>query len=328
MPRACPVASSRLQLPESKIQNHQMPRARPVEASRLLLPSMYEPVPPRPAPALTLDRQKIEAFDHLFSEAPRLGPAAFIDYNLAYPKHEFLRYLVERKQILLHGTSYPDLKVLLPMRGSTDARAVMNGKSIFASADGILPIFFAILNRENYVGSMSNGAYRLSEGTHYFFSINEEMLKLSPFRDGTIYLLPRDKFKPAANGHGVILEEWISQEPVEVLAKLSVSPADFPLLDAVWGHNENDLAWLTDTIKMCLGAVEELNELQSGYRFRFPGGDEWAKRLAELCRQQQKFCPVLDFKVARDSINGPTYLNATGPDGAKEIIRSMLGMYG
>jgi hypothetical protein len=294
--------------------------------------STYAPIPPCPAPALTLDSQKIEAFEGLFLEALRLGPASFIDYNIPYPKHEFLRYLVERKQILLHGSNYPNLNVLLPMRFTIDVREAMNGQTVFAAADGILPMFFAILDRKKYVGTMSNGSYQLPDATglvtsHYFFSISEEMLKLWPFRRGTIYLLPKDKFKPAAEGQDVLLDEWISWEPVQVLAKLSISPEDFPLLDTVWGHNESELAWLGENIKISLGAVEEINDLQSGYCFRFPGGDEWATRLAELCRQQQKFCPFLVFKLIPDSSNGLIYLEATGPDGAKQIIRSILGMY-
>jgi hypothetical protein len=99
------------------------------------------------------------------------------------------------------------------------------------------------------------------------------------------------------------------------------------LLDAIWGHNENELQWLAETIKACLGAVEERIELPNGYRFKFPGSDEWATRLAELCRQQQKFCPFLDFKLIRGLSNGPIYLQATGPDGAQQLIRSILGMY-
>lgn len=295
--------------------------------------STHAPIPPCPAPSLKLDSQKIEAFECLFSEARRLGPAAFIDYNIPYPKHEFLRYLVDQKQILLHGSNQPNVKILLPMRFTTDARAAMKGESVFAAADGILPMFFAILARKNYVGSMSIGAYRLRDATglpatHYFFSINEEMLKMWPFRSGMVYLLPKDTFKPAADGQGVVVEEWISHEPVEVLAKLPVSPEDFPLLDSVWGHNELEVAWLRQTIKICLGAVKELNELPSGYCFRFPGGDDWANRLTELCRQQQKFCPVLDFNVIRASSNGSIYLQATGPDGGKQLIKSLLGMYG
>ena len=294
--------------------------------------NMYEPIPPRPAPVLTLNNQKIEAFESLFLQTRRLGPVAFIDYNLTYPEHEFLRYLVDRKQILLHGSNYSDLKVLSPIRFTVDGRAAMNRETVFAAADAILPMFFAILDREKYVGTISNGAYRLPDATglatnHYFFSINEEMLKLRPFRRGTIYLLPRDKFKPAADGHGVVLEEWISQEPVQVLAKLSISPEDFPLLDAIWGHNEIELAWLTETIKKCSDAVKEYNELRSGYCLTFPGGDEWATRLAGLCRLQQTFCPFLVFKLIRGSSNGPIYLEATGPDGTKQLIRSILGMY-
>jgi hypothetical protein len=293
---------------------------------------MYEPVPPRPAPVLTLDTQKLDAFESLFLQTRRLGPGAAIDYNITYPKHEFLRYLVDRKPILLHGSNYSDLNVLLPVRFSTDARAAMNRETVFAAADGILPMFFAILDRENYVGTISNGAYRLPDATgsatnHYFFSLNAEMLKLGPFRRGWIYLLPKDKFKLAADGYGVVLEEWISKEPVQVLAKLSISPEDFPLLDAIWGHDEIELAWLAKTIKVCSGAVKEHNELRSGYCFRFPGGHEWATRLAWLCRLQQKFCPLLVFELIRDSSNGPNYLKATGPDGAKQLIRSLLDMY-
>ena len=293
---------------------------------------MYEPVPPRPAPVLTLNSQKVEAFEHLFLEAQRLGPDVFVDYNITYPKHEFLRYLVDRKQILLHGSNYPNLKVLVPIRRSTDSRAAMNKHTIFAAADAILPMFFAIFNRDNYDGFMSNGAYRLSDATglattYYFFSIDEEVLKLWPFRPGTIYLLPRDKFKLAADGHGVMLEEWISQEPVKVLAKLSILPEDFPFLDAIWGHNDFELKWRGEALKICLGAVEERHELQNGYCLKFPGGDEWATRLAELCRQQQTVCPFLVFNLIRDSNNGPIYLKITGPDGAKQLITATLGSY-
>lgn len=292
---------------------------------------MYDPLPPTPAPVLTLDSRKIEAFEHLFSEVQRLGSAAFIDYNIPYPKHEFLRYVADRKPILLHGSNSPDLKLLLPVRNSTDGRPAMNKSSIFASADGIFPMFFAILERENFVGSMSNGAYRLLDATgvattYYFFSINEAMLKLRPFRRGTIYLLPRERFKVAAEGYGVMVEEWISQQPVPVLAKLSISPEDFPLLDSIWGHNEIELGRLAQTLKIC-SAVGAPDELQSGYCFRFPGGDLWATRLAELCRLQKKFCPFLVFTLIRNSTNGPIYLRATGPDGAKGLISSILGTY-
>lgn len=293
---------------------------------------MYKPIPPRPAPVLTLNSQKIETFENLFLHTLQLGPAAFIDYNISYPKHEFLRYLVDQKQILLHGSNSPDLKVLLPIRFTVDARAAMNREAVFAAADAILPMFFAILDREKYVGTISNGAHRLPDATglatnHYFFSLNEEMLKLQPFRSGMIYLLPKEKFKTATDGHGVVLEEWVSQEPVQVLAKLSISPEDFPLLDAIWGHNEFELAWLAETIKICSGAVKEFNELRSGYSLTFPGGDEWATRLSGLCRLQQTFCPFLVFKLIRGSSDGPIYLKATGPDGTKQLIRSMLGMY-
>jgi hypothetical protein len=60
--------------------------------------SMDESIPLCPAPVLTLNSQKIEAFEYLFFGSSATGP--FVDYNITYPKHEFLRYLVARKQIL------------------------------------------------------------------------------------------------------------------------------------------------------------------------------------------------------------------------------------
>jgi hypothetical protein len=63
-----------------------------------------------------------------------------------------------------------------------------------------------------------------------------------PFRQGTIYILPREKFvqQPAESYRGQRVEtaQWASLEPVRPLAKLAAGPEDFPLLDVLRGHDD------------------------------------------------------------------------------------------
>jgi hypothetical protein len=78
-------------------------------------------------------------------------------------------------------------------------------------------------------------------GAYYFFSINRDALPHNPWRDGTIYLLPRDSFEPQPvqtyRGAAVEVAQWASLAPVRPLAKLSVGPEDFPFLDQIRPHD-------------------------------------------------------------------------------------------
>jgi hypothetical protein len=69
---------------------------------------------------------------------------------------------------------------------------------------------------------------------YYFFSVNEEMLARSPWTDGMVYILPGDGFEQTSKG-GLRFDEWAKSEPVCPLARLPVSPGDFPFLHCVVG---------------------------------------------------------------------------------------------
>ena len=67
------------------------------------------------APPLELPAAKQQVFEALLTSARQNGSTHFIDYTCAYPKHEFLRYVVDSGQFLLHGSrllarmrTYPD----------------------------------------------------------------------------------------------------------------------------------------------------------------------------------------------------------------------------
>ena len=66
-------------------------------------------------------------------------------------------------------------------------------------------------------------------------------------------------------------------------------------------------------------AVEEVRELPDGLAFRF--ADEGAAVLEEWLPLEKLCCPFLD--LSRDGA-APSWLRVTGPEGAKEFLRSEL----
>ncbi len=97
-------------------------------------------------PLLDWTLRKIEAFDELWNTTP---VGCFIDYQLHYPKWDFLSYLCESKELVLHGSQNQDIDEVQP-RQANDKRAFSNQHAIYATTDGIWVIYYAILNRVKY----------------------------------------------------------------------------------------------------------------------------------------------------------------------------------
>jgi hypothetical protein len=80
---------------------------------------------------------------------------------------------------------------------------------------------------------------------YYFFSINDDALAHQPWCHGTIYILPRAGFEPqppvTLRGITGEIPQWASLEPVRPLARLHITPADFPFLARIRGHDHATL---------------------------------------------------------------------------------------
>src|ERR1041384_5326360 len=61
------------------------------------------------APKPRLDSNGIKSFEDILQDQFQELAAITINYNIPYPKYEFLRYLTEQGY-LLHGSKYPDRK--------------------------------------------------------------------------------------------------------------------------------------------------------------------------------------------------------------------------
>ena len=187
-------------------------------------------------------------FDALLAAAAATGPGTAIDYRLAAPKWQFLCHVADRGEAVLHGSSDPGIACFEP-RQSDDIAEFGNRRAVYAAADGLWALYFAVLDRPRRSMSLVNSCVRqvyedgtLSE-TYYFFSIDNRALDSGWFSPGTVYLLPAERFEREADrvtgGRVMRPAHAACLDPVEPLASLAVEPADFPL--QIRGH---DLATL------------------------------------------------------------------------------------
>jgi hypothetical protein len=203
------------------------------------IPSYFIPRPPMPLDAATRD-----AFDALHEEVERAGGAE-LRYDLGAPIWQFLCYLTDSKEVVLHGSGDPAIAEFEP-RKSNDVDEFGDRKAVYAASDGLWPMYFAIIDRPRVPMSLLNGAFRIADDAgalsemHYFFSITEAALAARAFRAGTIYVLPRETFErqPPLGGGRVHTAQWASLEPVTPLARFTVAPEDFPLLGDIRGHDD------------------------------------------------------------------------------------------
>ena len=198
-------------------------------------------------PAYQIEPSTQVAFDHLLATAQADGVGPFIEYTLAAPKWQFLCYVAEHKCIALHGSGNPGIAVFEP-RQPVDLNEFGSQKAVYAAADGIWAMFFAIVDRERHSMILNNACIGLADASgqtsepFYLFSIGQAALSRRPWREGVVYLLPRDTFveqPPIPFGQfEVLAAQLASQVPVTPLARLEVDPEDFPFLAQIRGHDD------------------------------------------------------------------------------------------
>ena len=174
------------------------------------------------APGAQTDIGTRGAFEQLLAATVERGAGTIIDYTLPAPKWQFLCFLCDHQDILLHGSGQPDILEFEP-RQSNDVGEFGNRRAVYGASDGIWPIYFAVMDREAGVTSLVNSCARLvgSDGSrsepYYYFSINADALSRRPWRRGTVYLLPRQSFEQQApyayRGLQVQTAQWASARP-------------------------------------------------------------------------------------------------------------------
>ncbi len=200
-------------------------------------------------PDVHVDEKAYSAFDELLDMTLGTGDCPTIQFNLPWPRWQFLCHLADHHDFALHGSGDPSIALFEP-RQSQDLNEFGNQKAIYAASDGLWAMFFAIVDRER-VTSITNACVRLADeagnihGPYYVFSVSRSALPKQPWRTGTVYLLPRSTFTlqpPIPFGpNEVHIAQLASLVPVHPLAKLTVTPEDFPFLMQIRGHDDERL---------------------------------------------------------------------------------------
>ncbi|WP_078553583.1 hypothetical protein [Bacillus alkalicellulosilyticus] len=179
--------------------------------------------------------EEIALFEQIYENHIKNAEGETIPYSYDIPKSKFLNYLLSNKNLLVHGSTHSDIKQFEP-RSST----LFTGKpinAVFASTDAMWSIFFAVIDKNVYKGSLRNICITATtkKGIRRFYYFSLEEYSSTVWSPGMIYLLPKDKFK-----QGGISTEWVSETVVQPIAKIEISPSDFIFKERVKQHHRHE----------------------------------------------------------------------------------------
>jgi hypothetical protein len=166
------------------------------------------------------------------------------------PRLDFIRWLAENRLVVFHGSPRDDLLELSTERRSRDSTAWGNQQAVYASKDPVWAIYFACLRRDHGWTGTKNGSMGRAGGSlfprRYFFLHNRGSASPERFGPGSLYLLSPATFvadKPLAGA--IDTAHLVSHEPVEPLARLDVTPDDFPFRDRIRYFRDGEADWIS-----------------------------------------------------------------------------------
>lgn len=72
-------------------------------------------------------------------------------------------------------------------------------------------------------------------------------------------------------------------------------------------------------------AIEETQELESGYAFRLRQRVVSLVEVARWVEKERKCCPFFDFEITAEREGGPVWLKISGMEGVKAFLRMEFG---
>ncbi|HEY3544053.1 MAG TPA: hypothetical protein VGK79_16065 [Gaiellaceae bacterium] len=166
--------------------------------------------------------------------------------ELPEPRFAFLDWLAAERGVVFHGSQRGDISELSTERRSNDTTAWGNQRAVYGSNDPVWATYFAVLRRDNGWTGTRNGSLGLGRRRFYFFVHNRGSESAERFGPGSLYVLPARTFVPAPPLAGVFdTAHLVSHEPVTPLARIDVTPADFPFRDGVRYYRPREPIWIS-----------------------------------------------------------------------------------
>ena len=162
------------------------------------------------------------------------------------PRIEFLRWLGSSRPVVFHGSPHGDLEELSTERKSRDATAWGDQTAVYATTDPVWAIYFATLRRDDGWTGTRNGSLGVGRRRFYFFVHNRGSESAERFGPGTLYLLAPDGFEAQPPALGIVdLAHLVSRVPVRPVARIAVTPADFPFRDRIGYYRDREPIWVS-----------------------------------------------------------------------------------
>jgi len=196
-------------------------------------------------PVVTVDAGTEAAFEAA-SAALLAGRSAAIPE----PRLDFFRWLAGARDVVFHGSQRNDLTELSTERRSQDATEWGNQQAVYATTDPVWAIYFACLRRDRGWTGTRNGTLAPAGGPlyprSYFFLHNRGSESPQRFGPGSLYLLPSETFEAEPPLAGAIdTAHLVSRVPVRPIARIDVTPADFPFAHRIAYYGEREPPWLS-----------------------------------------------------------------------------------
>lgn len=156
----------------------------------------------------------------------------------------YLRWLAEQHEPLFHGSHRDGIGALRPDRESRATTPFGDQEGVFASDDPVWAMWFALLTHQPGFQSTRNGAWFFGSRDlkrFYLFSVNRGAPDEGLLSDGWLYLLPRDGFRHEPRIGGLLWSsQWVNPGLVRPMARIAVSPEDFPFADCIGRHDPDE----------------------------------------------------------------------------------------
>jgi hypothetical protein len=257
------------------------------------------------APEFELTPEKRDQFERLIQKYLSRPKGGWMDYDLPFPKHEFIRYLTDKDIVIFHGSNKLDIDVFKPVRKSMELRDETgrgNIAGVYGTHDGLWAMFFAVIDRQRLEGSIRNGVMYFQDRTGkqlavYNFSINQDQLDEPPVADGALYLLPRDTFRRLKLTAESFANEWVSEVPVRPYIGLQIQPEDFPFLGDIGGHDDSELIRLGEISKEIRTTAVSADLEGDRIAIHLPPGAPVVDHLGEYIALQKIMTPAASFQL-------------------------------
>lgn len=76
-----------------------------------------------------------------------------------------------------------------------------------------------------------------------------------------------------------------------------------------------------EVVQPLMASYQQLQELEDGYAFQFPGEPAWIQRVLSFVTEERQCCPFFSFELQFEPNLGPIWLRLRGSADIKALLR-------